>query len=675
MADKPGWIVATVAIGCDPHDFTGANFYAWTSRGFGVIARLNNGYAPAGTIPTVEHYEQFAARCANFVGASPGVTRVIIGNEPNHANERPNGVYITPEQYARCFTMCRNAIKAVSANIQVMPAPIAPYHNDGMNCMHYWSRMLERIKANGSCDGIPLHAYTRTSNPADITSTAVMGGELDGQYSGFLTYQNQADIAAQLGFGGLPAYITEFNELLEQGWEDANTGVVQAAYAEINEWNLGGEHPQIHALCLYRSNRDDKWSFADKRGVQADFRQAVALGYTVESTPPQPQPEPEPEPEPEPMPAREIDPRLLARGVVFDFVKVPAGSGYWRISEARWLDEAEADAVGPDHHILGEVLKNAVETAGVPLRVDWPSGNTTVTSKSDDPGASYNYDYPMSKSLNEYSIVVADGAPSDIAAGIGMGKDGNAGVHTSTWITFEWTISQGTTALPPTPAEIETGRVTAHDGLNLRRGPGESYEVLGTLVYGSTVLHDDEQQGWLHVVDGWVSGEYVGAPAQTLIPPSPGGLVHPLPGSVVTQNFYENPADYVQWDLPGHDGCDLAGVPPGTPIRSLADGVVYRTDYDRDYGNYLIIAHEQKQCYSVYCHCSELLTVIGRTVWAGDQIALVGSTGNSTADHLHLEIRLMNRDPSGGGSYQDGTPMPRGRVDPRTWAAMYGLTL
>jgi hypothetical protein len=454
MADKPGWIVATLAIGYDPYDFSGANFYAWTSRGFGVIARLNNGYGSTGTIPTVEHYEQFAARCANFVGASPGVTRVIIGNEPNHANERPNGVYITPEQYARCFTMCRNAIKGMNVNIQVMPAPIAPYHDDGMNCMHYWSEMLERIQADGGCDGIPLHAYTRSANPDDITSVAVMGGELDGQYSGFLTYQNQADIAAQRGFGGLPAYITEFNELLDHGWEDANTGVVQAAYSEINEWNLGGEQPQIHALCLYRSNRDDKWSFADKRGVQDDFHQAVVRGYAVSSTAPQPPQPPTPTPEPPqptPEPPRDIDPALYERGVTFDFATVPAGTGYWRISKAEWLDEAEADAAGPDHHILGEVLKDGRETAGVPLRVDWPSGDTIVTSKADDPNAGYNYDYPMSKSLNEYSIVVANGAPSDIATGIGMGKDGNAGIHTSTWITFEWTISSGLTPplLPP----------------------------------------------------------------------------------------------------------------------------------------------------------------------------------------------------------------------------------
>jgi murein DD-endopeptidase MepM/ murein hydrolase activator NlpD len=673
MSDRPGWILATVAIGYDPNDHSGANFYAWTSRGFGVIVRLNNGYGSTGTIPTVEHYEQFAARCANFVGASPGVDRVIIGNEPNHENERPNGVYITPEQYARCFTICRNAIKGVSVNIQVMPAPVAPYHADGMDCMEYWRKLLERIKANGGCDGIPLHAYTRSSNPVDITSTATMGPPLEGQYSGFLTYQNQADIAAGLGFGGLPAYITEFNELLDQGWDDANTGVVQAAYREINEWNLGGEKPQIHALCLYRSNRDDKWSFADKNGVKEDFRQAVAVGYTVASTP-QPQP-PEPTP-PTPEPARDIDPHLLARGVKFDFVKVPAGTLYWRITYAEHLDEQEADGVGPDHHILGEIIKNGVQTAGVPVGIQWPSGSTTVVSKADDPNATYNYDYPMSKSLNEYSIQIADGAPTDSASGIGMGANGNPAIHTSTWITWELTLSSGhAPPIVPPATEIESARVTARDGLNLRRGPGTEFAVLGTLGYGSTVLHDDEQQGWLHVVDGWVSAEYVGEPAgaeTTQAPPiTPGGLVHPLPGSVITQHFYQHAENYEQWGLVGHDGTDLGGVGSGTPVYCVAAGVVKVATFDKDYGNYLFVQHDQLGCTTMYCHASELLVGPGAHVSAGQTIMKVGTTGNSSGPHLHFEVRLINPD----GSYKQNTPQVRGRVDPQTWCALYGLEL
>lgn len=57
------------------------------------------------------------------------------------------------------------------------------------------------------------------------------------------------------------------------------------------------------------------------------------------------------------------------------------------------------------------------------------------------------------------------------------------------------------------------------------------------------------------------------------------------------------------------------------------------------YGYLIIIAHENGvQTY--YGHCSKLYAKEGETVEAGDQIAAVGSTGNSTGNHLHFEIRV-----------------------------------
>ena len=67
----------------------GHDYSSWANRGFGVIARLNNGYSPEGTIPNSSRYAPFAQRCANFVAASPGCHIWIIGNEPNLPVERP----------------------------------------------------------------------------------------------------------------------------------------------------------------------------------------------------------------------------------------------------------------------------------------------------------------------------------------------------------------------------------------------------------------------------------------------------------------------------------------------------------------------------------------------------------------------------------------------------------
>src|SRR5262245_42993120 len=143
----------------------------------------------------------------------------------------------------------------------------------------------------------------------------------------------------------------------------------------------------------------------------------------AEDHPPQPQPpEPAPEPEPEPMPIRDIDPDLIARGVTFTYATVPDGTGYWRVVKAEWLDEAEADAVGPDHHILGDIRKENNLAADIPMLITWPSGSTHIISKHDQ-NAAYNYDFPMTSSLNEFAITVADGNPSDKVSGIGMGKN------------------------------------------------------------------------------------------------------------------------------------------------------------------------------------------------------------------------------------------------------------
>jgi murein DD-endopeptidase MepM/ murein hydrolase activator NlpD len=167
-----------------------------------------------------------------------------------------------------------------------------------------------------------------------------------------------------------------------------------------------------------------------------------------------------------------------------------------------------------------------------------------------------------------------------------------------------------------------------------------------------------------------LSSEGVTAP----IPPIPapaGDLTHPLPGAVITQHFYQHEEEYARFDLPGHNGTDLGGKPEGTPISAIADGIVAYTGVDADYGNYVRLAHDDYSCYSFYAHCAAVVVEQGQTVEAGQTIAMLGSTGNSTGVHLHLEIRMKNPD----GSYCKDAPMRAGRVDPETFCFMSGLTL
>lgn len=85
-----------------------------------------------------------------------------------------------------------------------------------------------------------------------------------------------------------------------------------------------------------------------------------------------------------------------------------------------------------------------------------------------------------------------------------------------------------------------------------------------------------------------------------------------------------------------HSGLDI-GAPKGTDIKAAAAGTVTFSGYSGGYGNVVKISHGSGiQTY--YAHCSELYVSAGDKVNAGDVIAAVGSTGNSTGNHLHFEV-------------------------------------
>lgn len=109
------------------------------------------------------------------------------------------------------------------------------------------------------------------------------------------------------------------------------------------------------------------------------------------------------------------------------------------------------------------------------------------------------------------------------------------------------------------------------------------------------------------------------------------GLVTPVSG-IITSRFGPRSSG-------NHTGLDIA-APIGTTIAAAAGGTVVFSGWD-NYGlGYAVKISHGNGVETVYGHCSQLYVKTGETVASGQAIAAMGSTGNSTGSHLHLEIRV-----------------------------------
>jgi murein DD-endopeptidase MepM/ murein hydrolase activator NlpD len=96
-------------------------------------------------------------------------------------------------------------------------------------------------------------------------------------------------------------------------------------------------------------------------------------------------------------------------------------------------------------------------------------------------------------------------------------------------------------------------------------------------------------------------------------------------------------------ELLGHEGVDLA-APAGTPIYASADGQVTMAQWNGGYGRHVQLTHENGYVTS-YSHMSRIADDIepGVVVRQGDVIGYVGTTGQSTGNHLHFELSVNGR--------------------------------
>lgn len=100
-----------------------------------------------------------------------------------------------------------------------------------------------------------------------------------------------------------------------------------------------------------------------------------------------------------------------------------------------------------------------------------------------------------------------------------------------------------------------------------------------------------------------------------------GGRIHPLTGKPNN-----------------HTGIDVAAA-GGTPIMTTKSGVVITSTYNNSYGNYVVVSHGNGQS-TLYAHMRKRAAKVGDTVKQGQVIGYVGTTGSSSGNHLHYEIRL-----------------------------------
>lgn len=117
------------------------------------------------------------------------------------------------------------------------------------------------------------------------------------------------------------------------------------------------------------------------------------------------------------------------------------------------------------------------------------------------------------------------------------------------------------------------------------------------------------------------------------------GFYWPLPSNRVTiTSFFGYRKDPFTGKSANHSGTDIAS-PSGTSIYAAHGGVVLTSAYHRSYGNYVVVSRGDGIT-TLYAHMSQRAVTVGQTVTQGQTIGYVGSTGRSTAPHLHYEVRV-----------------------------------
>ena len=115
-----------------------------------------------------------------------------------------------------------------------------------------------------------------------------------------------------------------------------------------------------------------------------------------------------------------------------------------------------------------------------------------------------------------------------------------------------------------------------------------------------------------------------------------GAFGWPVPGYSTISSYFGYRIHPITGVSKLHAGIDIP-APAGVTVAAANSGTVIVATYSESYGNYVIIDHGGLT--TLYAHNTSLSVSAGQTVKKGDKIAAVGTTGYSTGNHLHFEVR------------------------------------
>ena len=150
--------------------------------------------------------------------------------------------------------------------------------------------------------------------------------------------------------------------------------------------------------------------------------------------------------------------------------------------------------------------------------------------------------------------------------------------------------------------------------------------------------HEEYSVMWASLLGGFThGGGMIGSDADWV---GTGIFAWPLPQSFTITSQFGYRTDPFTGEISYHSGTDIA-APYGTPVLAAAGGTVTvanATDpWGGSYGYYVKIQHDGTFD-TLYAHCSSICVTPGQQVRQGEVIGYVGSTGNSTGNHLHFEV-------------------------------------